>query len=205
MKSAFILIAALLTCSVAHAQTPLAKGNAKKGAKKAAVCASCHGKKGNSQNAQFPKLAGQNAQYVYNQLKAFKSGKRKNAIMKGMASSLSDQDMQDIAAYYSRQKMSVGAANPELVDKGQQLYLGGDPENGIPACAACHSPTGAGNPAAGYPHLAGQHAQYLATQLKAFRSGKRSGTDLAKVMDSVSNQLTDKQIKTVASYLQGLH
>lgn len=141
----FVMTAAAII-AFALATSVSAAGNAAVGKTKAAVCAACHGADGNSVNPQFPKLAGQNANYLVEQLQDFKSGKRRNAIMSGMAASLSEQDMQDIAAWFSSQTVQPGEANPSLVTIGQQIYRGGDRESGVPACLACHGPDGAGNP-----------------------------------------------------------
>lgn len=179
-------------------------GDAQAGQQKAAACAACHGADGNSANAQFPKLAGQSYAYLVKELEDFKSGARKNPIMNGMASGLSDQDIKNLAAWFSSQKIKPGAAAPNLVADGRALYRGGDQSKGIPACAACHGPAGQGMGPAAWPALAGQHAQYLVTQLKAWRTGSRAN-DLNAMMRQVAHNLTDHEIEAVASYLQGLH
>lgn len=202
-----ILTATVTACALSYAASAIAAyppGDAKAGQQKAATCAACHGADGNSISPQFPKLAGQNASYIVKQLEDYKSGARKNAIMAGMAASLSEQDMRDIAAYFAGQKIKPGAAAPNLVADGRELYLGGDHENGIPACAACHGPTGVGNGPAVWPALAGQYQQYLVTELKAWRDGSRHNGP-KKMMREVAARLTDHQIQAVASYLQGLH
>lgn len=183
----------------AHAQ-----GNIAAGKKKAVACAACHGADGNSQSPQFPKLAGQNANYLIKQLKDFKSGARKNPIMSGMAAGLSEQDMEDVAAYFSSQTMTIGSADPKLVSKGRRLYLGGNAGESTPACAACHNPEGQGNPPAAYPRLSGQYAQYIESQLKAFADGNRDNSP-KHMMHYVASHLSDDQIQAVASYLEGLH
>lgn len=204
-KQLLIAVAAAGAFSLATAASAAyPAGNAKAGEQKAAQCIACHGPGGNSASPQFPKLAGQNASYIVKELKDFKSGARKNAIMSGMAAGLSEQDMQDIAAYFSGQTIKPGAANPKLVATGRELYLGGDRAKGIPACAACHSPTGVGNAPAAYPALAGQYQQYLVTQLKAWRDGSRHNGP-KDMMQDVAKNLSDQQIEAVASYLQGLH
>lgn len=178
-------------------------GDANAGKQKASTCAACHGADGNSTNAQYPKLAGQHASYIYKELMNFKQGKRVNAIMQPMASGLSSKDMQDLAAYFSQQTMKPGVADPKLVAQGEQLYRGGDAQRGIPACSGCHGPAGRGNPLARFPRLAGQHAEYLASQLKLFRAGKRTN-DPNGMMRGVAANMTDKQIAAVTSYIQGL-
>ena len=181
-----------------------AAGNAAAGQTKAATCAACHGADGNSVNPQFPKLAGQSAGYIVEQLENFKSGKRKNAIMQGMAAPLSEQDMQDLAAWFSSQTVKPGEADPSLVKAGETIYRGGDSGSGVPACLACHGPDGAGNPPMKIPQLAGQHAAYVVAQLQAYASGQRT-TDPQKMMETIAARLTPAQMQAVASYIQGLH
>ncbi|MGA9853728.1 MAG: c-type cytochrome [Gammaproteobacteria bacterium] len=178
-----------------------ADGNATAGQAKAAACAACHGADGNSVSPQFPKLAGQNAAYIVQELERFKSGYRKNVIMSGMAAGLSEQDMQNLAAWFSSQTVKTGEADPGLVKAGEALYRGGDSASGIPACMACHGPDGAGNGPMAIPALAGQHADYVVSQLQAFASGARTSA----MMNPIASRLTPAQMKTVASYIQGLH
>lgn len=193
----------LLATTIASANT-LVDGNAKAGKMKSAVCAACHAADGNSTIAQYPKLAGQHATYLLQQLKHFKSGKRDSAIMRVQVASLSVQDMKDLAVYFATQPMQIGVANEALVKRGAELYHAGDAEDGIPACAGCHGPAGMGNAAALFPRISGQHAKYLAQQLKAYRAGKRSGYSKAEIMTGVAKNLTDADIKAVTSYLEGL-
>ncbi len=178
-----------------------ADGNAAAGRAKAAVCAACHGADGNSVSPQFPKLAGQNAAYIVQELQRFKSGSRKNVIMSGMAAGLSDQDMQNLAAWFSSQMAKSGAADPGLVKAGEALYRGGDQASEVPACLACHGPDGAGNGPMAIPALDGQYADYVVSQLQAFASGARS----SPMMNPIAARLTPARIKAVASYIQGLH
>ena len=180
-------------------------GDAEKGKAKAAVCGACHGSDGNSSNAEWPKLAGQHANYLETQLQAYKSGERKNPIMLGQVAALSDQDMKDLAAYFAAQTQKAGVANPDLVEQAQKIYRGGNAEAGVSACAACHGPQGLGNSAAAYPQISGQHAAYTAAQLKAYRAGERAGTDAAKMMSQVAAGLSDAEIEALASYISGLH
>ncbi len=184
--------------------TALAAGDAAAGKQKAAACVACHGADGNSANGEWPKLAGQNVKYLVKQLHEFKAGDRANPIMSGMAAPLSDQDMADLAAYYVNQKVAPGEADPQLVEAGQALYKGGNLTTGVSACMACHGPNGAGIPEGGFPSIAGQHAQYTETQLKAFRSMQRAN-DPGQMMRNIAMKMTDAEIKAVASYIQGLH
>jgi len=167
------------------------------------VCVACHGADGNSAIAANPILAGQGSAYIFKQLTEFKSAVRKNDIMAGMASTLSEEDMKSVALYFSQQKPKPSAATDEkLVAAGQSLWRKGDFERGVPACAGCHGPTGAGIPAQ-YPRLSGQYAEYTSTQLKNFRIEERSN-DPARVMRTIADKLSDKQIKAVADYIAGL-
>lgn len=182
---------------------PVLAGDAVAGQQKAAVCAACHGADGNSTDPQYPNLAGQSARYLGKQLRDFRGQIRVNALMQGLAAPLSDQDIEDLSDYYASLPLAGGAADPELVDAGQALYRGGDPSRDIPACTACHGPTGKGIPDASYPALGGQHADYTAAQLQAFRSMERSN-DAQRVMRGVVTRMTDADIRAVASYVQGL-
>lgn len=191
--------------ALAAMTTVHAEGDPQAGKAKAAACAACHGPDGNSPNGQWPTLASQHPRYIVYQLKAFKSGERQNPVMQGMAAGLSEQDMEDIAAYYAQQEIRIGSADPALVEKGQALYRGGDAENGIPACTACHGPSGLGNGPALYPRLSGQHAEYVALALRAYRDGQRTASPKAEMMSEIAGRLTDEQIRAVSSYVEGLH
>ncbi|MEZ5523707.1 MAG: c-type cytochrome [Pseudomonadales bacterium] len=182
-----------------------AAGDAEAGKSKAAMCAGCHGADGNSAVAAFPKLAGQNVKYLVKQMNDIKSGDRVVLEMTGLLNGSSEQDMEDIAAYFSSQFPSVGAANKDLVAVGEKIYRAGNKDSGVSACTACHSPTGKGNSMAGFPSLSGQHADYIAKQLRAFREGERTNDGDAKMMRSVAFRLTNKEIDAVASYISGLH
>ena len=181
-------------------------GDPKAGQAKAAACGACHGMDGNSTDSQYPKLADQSEQYIVTQLMRFKSGVRQNAIMQGMASTLSPQDMHDIGAYFSQQKRMPGVADAKLAQDGGKLYREGEPDRGIPACMACHGPDGAGNPGWRVPNIGGQHADYVQTQLKAWHDGATWGTDShAQIMPTIAQHLTEQDIAAVSSYVEGLH
>jgi cytochrome c553 len=181
-------------------------GDATAGAAKAAVCGACHGMDGNSSDAQYPKLAGQQESYIVHQLTNFKSGKRQNPIMMGMAAPLSAQDMNDIGAYFASKTSLPGVADQALVAQGQKLYREGDTAKGVPACMACHSIDGRGNPGAMYPQLTSQHAQYIEATLKAWHDGTAWGDDAhAQIMPGIAKKLDEKDIAAVASYIEGLH
>jgi cytochrome c553 len=182
-----------------------AEGNATAGQTKAATCVACHGVDGNSVNPEWPSLAGQHSQYIVKQLKAFKSGSRTNALMAPMAMGLSDQDMEDVAAYFSSQTARGLEADKSKVAAGQKLYRGGNATTKVAACIACHGPNGGGNPTAGYPSIRGQHSVYVAAQLNAYKAGTRT-TDAVnnKMMHDVSVKLSAEEIAAVASYVQGL-
>lgn len=172
------------------------------------VCAACHGADGNSTVTTYPILASQHAEYIYKQLTNFKSvnGKpaaRNNAIMAGMAAPLSDSDMKGLAAYFSQQKMKPDQAkNRATLEQGQKIWRAGDASKGLPACAGCHGPAGAGLPAQ-YPRLGGQHADYIEAQLKTFRDGSRAN-DANEMMRTVALRMTDAEMKAVADYIAGL-
>ncbi len=167
-----------------------------------AVCAACHGADGNSGIAANPKLSQQHPQYLVKQLQEFKSGKRNNAIMKGFATTLSDDDMRNIAYWLTSKPVKPGfAKDKELVALGERIYRGGIADRQVAACAGCHSPNGAGMPAQ-YPRLGGQHADYVATQLTTFRDGGRKNS---AQMTMVAAKMNDREIKAVADYIAGLH
>lgn len=202
MKLQSIALACALSGSLLSAPVA-AQGTAQAGETKATPCVACHGVGGNSVNPQWPTLAGQHPSYIVKQLKAFKSGDRQDPLMSPMATTLSEQDMEDLAAYYSAQSPTGLEADPDKLSAGRRLFRGGDEKSGVTACAACHGPSGSGNPAATYPAIHGQHATYVETQLKAYRSGTRQ-TDQNQMMRNVASQMSDDQIAAVASYIQGL-
>ena len=182
----------------------LAQGDAAAGQTKSALCATCHGADGNSPLAINPKLAGQNASYMVKQLQDFKSGARPGVTMAAMVLSLSDQDMEDIAAWYASQEPTLLGADPETVELAEKLYRAGNSDIAVAACSACHSPTGQGNAPAGFPALSGQHPEYTLQQLKDFRSGVRAN-DNSAMMRTVVERLTDKELEALASYVSGLN
>ncbi len=200
----FVVALVFALVSAAAPSLLLAQGDAAAGQAKSALCASCHGNDGNSALAINPKLAGQNAAYIVKQLMDFKSGVRADPIMAAMVLSLSEQDMQDIAAWYSSQTVSLQGENPDSLELGETLYRAGNQEIAVAACSACHSPTGQGNATAGFPSLSGQHAEYTLKQLKSFRTGERAN-DSNAMMRTIVERLTDKELEALASYVSGLH
>lgn len=196
-------IALLCVLNGLVAGNALADGTAEAGQAKSTPCVACHGVDGNSLNPVWPTLAGQHPSYIVKQLKAFKSGARQDPMMSPMATPLSEQDMEDLAAYFASKAPNGLEAEPSKVSLGQRLFRGGDEKTGLAACEACHGPGGDGNPAALYPSIRGQHATYVATQLKNYRSGTRQ-TDQNQMMRNVAATMTDEQIAAVAAYVQGL-
>ena len=186
---------------------PITQGNAEAGAAKAAACGACHGPGGNSANPEWPKLAGQSSRFIVEQLQQFKSGKRMNPLMAGQAAALSDQDMKDIGAYYAAQKAGPGVASEAAVTAVQGLYRGGDATRGLPACAACHGPVGAGVAPAAYPRIGGQHSVYVANRLRLYRDAAKTTLPDGnfKSMAAVAGKLSDQEIEALASYVNGLH
>ncbi|NKB34705.1 MAG: c-type cytochrome [Pseudomonadales bacterium] len=201
-KLVIVTLSAILGCVAP--QLLLAQGDAAAGQAKSALCATCHGADGNSQLAENPKLAGQNASYLIKQIQDYQSGARSNLIMAGMVAALTEQDIEDIAAWYSSQQVTLQGADAESLELGQTLYRAGIKELSIAACSACHSPTGIGNAPAGFPSLSGQHPEYTLLQLKAFRSGERQN-DQSAMMRSVVERLTDQELEALASYVSGLN
>lgn len=181
----------------APSKPDLVKGEASYGA----VCLACHGAEGNSAIAANPKLSQQHPEYLVKQLKEYKSGVRKNAIMQGIAAALSEDDMRNIAYWAAEKKLKPGfAKDKELVALGERIYRGGVADRQIAACAGCHNPTGAGIPAQ-YPRLGGQHAEYVAAQLTNFRDGVRTNS---LQMNQVAAKLNDREIRALADYIAGL-
>jgi cytochrome c553 len=206
MKSLALLAGLLLAATSWASPTtaPAAKGDPAKAVKIVdSVCAACHTADGNSNNPIYPVLAGQYAEYIAKQLHDFRSGARRNAIMAPNAAKLSDDDILNLAAYFSSQQPKPKLAkDASLISAGQKLYKGGDQGSGVPACASCHGPTGAGIPVQ-FPRLANQHAKYVVSQLRNFRSGDRTN-DGGKMMEVIARKLTDQEMKAVAEYVNGL-
>lgn len=202
------LLAPLAGFAEGAAKDPFTQGDAAAGATKAGTCVACHGVGGNGIiNPEWPKLAGQHSAYTAAQLKHFKSGERKNAVMMGQAMPLSDQDMADIGAYFATLAPVPGVASKDAIQVAEKLYRAGDGSRGIAACAGCHGPNGAGNPGAMYPRVGGQNAGYTTLQLNAYRKGKdgeRGGGKHAQIMSAVAAKLTDAEIAALSSYLAGL-
>jgi len=206
--------ALVLAQPVAAAQTAaVIKGSAEAGAAKAIACTACHGPNGNSVNPEWPRLAGQNAAYLTGQIKLVRDAKRKVLLMAGIASTLSDQDIADIAAYFSVQTPVGLEADPGTYQVGAKLFRNGDATRGIPACMACHGPSARGNPAAGYPALRTQHGIYIAKQLSDYASlarytkddkGQMQGSANSVMMQAIASRLTETDRNSLASYLQGI-
>jgi cytochrome c553 len=195
-------------------------GDAKAGQTKASACAACHGADGNSSDPQYPRIAGQSERYGAHQMALIASGQRGGpaVAMVPFVKDLTPQDMRDIAAYFATQKSGAGLADDTVIadgaykgmkfyEVGQQLYRGGDTARGIPACMACHGPSGAGNPGPAYPHLGGQRQDYAARRLQEYRTGATTEKDpaLFNIMAQVASKLTDQEIQALGTYLQGLH
>ena len=186
-----------------------AAGDAEAGQAKAATCVACHGVDGNSAVPTFPKLSGLGHKYLLKQMQDIRDGRRPVALMAGHVDNMTDQDLSDIAAFYDAQPRTGGTADPDKVSLGRKVYLGGIAERQVPACSGCHSPTGNGNGPAGYTALAGQHADYVAAQLKMFRKGYedpagRTNGGEAKIMRTTAFRMSDMEIEAVASYIAGL-
>jgi cytochrome c553 len=191
-------------------------GDPKAGQTKAGTCAACHGADGNSADAQYPRLAGQHERYIAKQLHLFKTGERENPIMGPMAATLSAQDMRDIGAYFATQKGQAGVADESPVaagpnagkkywEVGEKLFRAGNPKAGVPACLACHGPTGRGNPGPAYPSVGGQHGAYTSARLKFYREGSDKAKAAAPAMVEISKRLSDEEIQGLATYIEGLH
>ena len=200
-----LLTAFTLFAAQAHAES-LVDGSIDAGKAKSMTCTACHGAEGNSSLPTWPNIAGQSASYIVAQLNAFKGGSRTDPLMAPQAMMLSDEDMRNVAVYFeSLPAAAMAVANPATVSKGEALYRGGNADAGIPACLACHGPTGRGNPAANYPAVQGQHATYTAKQLRDYASGGRTSDGKTRIMRDISSRLSTDDIQALASYVQGLH
>ena len=193
-----------LVVALGWSGSALAAGSKEAGQTKAATCSACHGLDGNSVNPEWPNLAGQHASYIIKQVRHFRAGQRQNVLMSPMAAILQDQDIEDVAAYFSSQTLRpTGETDPAKLKLGERVYRAGSVSGKVPACAGCHGPNGSGNPAAVYPRIGGQHATYAAIQLRNFKSGART-TDPNLMMRNIAAQLSEDEIDAVASYVQGL-
>jgi cytochrome c553 len=201
MKRLWIFAATLIGTIASTAA--FSAGNVEAGATKSVTCQACHGANGNSANPEWPSLAGIGADYIAEQLQNFKSGKRVNPIMMPMAMALSPDDMADIGAYFDSMKNTGLEADPSFWAAGEKLYRGGDPSRGIPACMACHGPTGYGNEPAKFPALRGQQSTYVTKQLHDYASGART-TGPNGIMQMIAKRLTDDDIRNLSSYVQGI-
>lgn len=196
------LALALILCSpmITHAQELTAPIESK-----AQVCAACHGPKGNSATPIWPNIAGQHPEYLIKQIKEIKEDKTRHApTMKPMVENLTDQDIDELAAYYAKMPTAEGTTPQKFVKLGEQLYRGGDFSKHIPACIACHGPKGTGNGPAGFPSLSGQHADYTIAQLQGFKDGKRTN-DLNHIMRDISSKMSPDEMEAVAHYIEGLY
>jgi cytochrome c553 len=198
------LVAALsLVAALGWTSSALAAGSKEAGQAKAATCSACHGMDGNSLNPEWPNLAGQGEVYIVRQLKAFHAGQRQNVLMSPMAAILTEEDMADLAAYFSSQTVRGGETDPSKFKAGQRVYRSGKVNEQVMACAGCHGPDGRGNAPAGFPSIHGQRSTYVAAQLRAYKSGART-TDPNQMMRNVAASLSEDEIDAVASFIQGL-
>ena len=210
-KLTFAVCILLTTHTIGYATTTASAGlvgNAEAGKAKSTnlACVGCHGTDGNSLGPTFPNLAGQHANYMVQQLQAFKSGARSDPSMTPMAMPLTEQDMVDLAAYYTSQTFNkTSTASEDSVKLGQKIYRGGNKKTGLPACAGCHGPQGLGNPAANYPMLSGQHQEYTVKQLKDYQSGARKPEGNAAIMRDIATKMSEDEMKVVTDYMQGLY
>jgi len=183
----------------------LVEGSADDGKAKALTCTACHGPEGNSASALWPNIAGQNAPYMLQQLKAFKDGSRMDPLMSSQAMLLSDQDMADLSVYFENLPAAAQSVQDAgTIDRGEALYRGGNSDTGVAACLACHGPSGNGNPAAKYPALRGQHADYTAKQLRDYAAETRTTDGKTSIMRDIAARLSEEDIKALSSYVQGL-
>ncbi|MDA9557904.1 cytochrome c4 [Vibrio sp.] len=206
MKKLALIFSLVISCS-----SWATEGDIEAGKAKSQTCVACHGADGNSPAAIYPKLAGQHAKYIEKQLREFKLGMssggkqgRMDPVMGGMAMPLSEQDIKDVAAYFSSQTTSDNSTPEDVVTKGKILYTAGDADRGLAACIACHGARGNGTELSGFPKISGQHADYIKAQLHKFRDGSRSN-DPNGMMRDIAQKLTDEDIETISKYVGGLH
>lgn len=202
--SLFFSSLAFAASGAAPAPGVYANGDPGKGKALTQACAACHGADGNSPTPANPKLAGQGERYLLKQLQDIQSGAREIALMAGQLDGMSGQDLKDIAAYYASQEQTAGAADESLVKLGREIYRNGNHERGIAACMGCHGPAGDGNEPALFPRLAGQHADYIADQLRHFAEGSRQNDGESRAMRGIAERMNENEIKAVASYVEGL-
>ena len=203
----FLLTLSLYLTFVFNLINPVYSSDINKGKELSVSCAACHGENGISVNPTWPKLAGQNPKYLASQLYEFRKGaegNRNNAVMYGIAVTLSDSDIDDLASYYASLKGNVGMTQDKYLELGRNIYRGGNMEIKIQACISCHGPNGQGNYAAAIPMLSGQHSQYTYQQLKNFQTSIRAN-DYNKMMRNIVHRMTDEEMKAVASYIEGLY
>jgi cytochrome c553 len=201
MKRFWILVATISGALVCTSALPA--GSVEAGATKAVICKACHGANGNSTNPEWPSLAGIGADYIADQLKNFKEGKRANPVMMPNAMTLNADDMADLGAYFDSLANTGLEADPSYWQAGEKLYRGGDQARAIPACMACHGPTGSGNEPAKFPALRGQQSVYVVKQLNDYASGARQ-TGPNGIMQTIAKRLSPDDIRNLASYLQGI-
>jgi len=200
----FALTLVVLAPVVAQAES-LVDGSVEAGKAKSLTCSACHGQAGNSVNPLWPNIAGQGAPYLVEQLQAFKNGRRVNPLMSSQAMLLSEEDIRNLAVYFESLPAAAAAvADPSTIARAEALYRGGNEDAGVPACLACHGPTGRGNVAAKYPALNGQHAAYTAKQLRDYASNARKSVAQTRVMQQIAERLSEEDIVALASYVQGL-
>ncbi|MBF0264055.1 MAG: c-type cytochrome [Gammaproteobacteria bacterium] len=209
-----LLITATLISSTLITNAAIAQGNAEAGKSKSMTCSACHGADGNSIAPNFPSLAGQGESYLYKQISDFKKANRTDPSMTAMVAPLSDQDMHDLAAFFSAQKLKGGQADPKQVARGKLIYKTGIKETNVPACMGCHGPTGSGNPGSKYPQLSSQNSTYVEKQLTDFRTAAQNPdqdanpmgrhNDPSAMMRNAVKTMNDFDIKAVAQYIQGL-
>jgi cytochrome c553 len=203
--SPLFAIASLALASTQIQAESLVAGSADAGKARALTCTACHGPEGNSISALWPNIAGQNANYLLAQLKAFKDGSRVDPLMSSQAMMLSDEDMANLAVYFeSLPAAAQSVADESLIARGEALYRGGNKEKEASACLACHGPSGRGNPAAKYPALQGQHSAYTAKQLNAYANSERTTDGKTRIMRDIAANLDKDDIAALSSYVQGL-
>ncbi len=197
IKAVLLGLSSLMAVSITQA------ADIEAGKSKTLVCVACHGADGNSVNPIWPRLAGQNASYIAKQLRDFKTMKRMNPTMQGMAATVQDADIDNIAAYFESQKQVAATFDKSLLEMGQNIYRGGIAETSVAACMSCHGPSGSGNGPAGFPSLKSQHPEYIVSQLQRFKDGLRAN-DTGKMMRGVAKRMSEKEMKAVAAYIAAM-